>query len=136
MFFPPCRLAAVGMATLIAASIAMLVVGASGCATKPATPALATGRREAEIAVTNLTPHAWRIALRSPLGADLKTVDVKPRESLAIVVAGGDYAVEQTLLAADPAEGGKRNFNARFEPGERYRWSLATLLSAEEPLAP
>lgn len=120
----------------IVASCILLALGAGGCATEPAASSLATSRRQAEIAVTNLTPHAWRIALRSPQGADIKTVEVKPRESLAMVVDGGSYVVEQTLVTADSAAGEKRNFNARFEPGERYRWSLATLLTAEEPVAP
>jgi hypothetical protein len=113
-----------------------MAMGETGCSTAPPTPGLAIRRNDAEIAVTNLTPHAWRIVLRSPQGADVKTVEVKPRESLALVVAGGEYMVEQTLMAVEPAEGTKRNFSARFEPGEKYRWSLATLLSAEEPPVP
>jgi hypothetical protein len=113
-----------------------MAMGETGCSTAPPTPSLATRRNDAEIAVTNLTPHAWRIVLRSPQGADVKTVDVKPRESLALVVTGGEYVVEQTLMAAGPTETTNRNFNAHFEPGEKYRWSLATLLSAEEPTAP
>jgi hypothetical protein len=130
MPFLPIRLAWILVACVV------ITTGETGCSTAPPTPGLATRRNDAEIAVTNLTPHAWRIVLRSPQGADVKTVEVKPRESLALVVTGGDYVVEQTLMATGPAEATNRNFNARFEPGEKYRWSLATLLSAEEPTAP
>lgn len=113
-----------------------LLLGLAGCTTAPETPRLANTWREAEVAVSNLTPYPWRIALRSPQGAEVKTVDVRPRESLAVVVAGGEYVIEQTLVATDPAVATSRNFTARFEAGERYRWSLATLLSAEEVVTP
>lgn len=125
--FFPARLAGLGAAWLLC-----LV----GCSTAPETPRLATTWREAEVAVSNLTPYPWRLALRSPQGAEVKTVEVRPRESLAVVVAGGEYVIEQTLVAPDPAVAKSRSFTARFEAGERYRWSLATLLSAEEVVAP
>ncbi len=115
--------------------VALLLV-LTGCTTTPETPRLAMTWREAEVAVSNLTPYPWRIALRSPQGAEVKTVEVRPRESLAVVVAGGEYVIEQTLVATDPAVATTRNFSARFEAGERYRWSLATLLSAEDVVAP
>ncbi len=120
------------------ARVACLLVGLvlAGCVSKPEAPRLAVGWKEAEIAVTNLTPYPWRIALRSPAGADIKTVQVQPRETFAVVVEGGDYVVEQTLVAADPTVGTTRNFAARFEAGERYRWSLATLLSSETAPSP
>jgi len=124
-----CRVSCFSLGLLVA-------IGGAGCSTPSEIPALAKGRQEAEIAVTNLTPYPWRIALRTPQGADVKTVNVQPRESFAVVVTGGDYVVEQTLVAADAAAGASRNFSARFEPGERYRWSLATLLSTEEPVLP
>jgi hypothetical protein len=114
----------------------LALMGITGCASAPPTAGLARHWRDAEIAVTNLTPHSWRIALRTALGADVKTVEVKPREAIAMVMPGGDYVVEQVLLALDPAEATKRNFSARFEAGQHYHWSLATLLSAEEPVAP
>jgi hypothetical protein len=114
----------------------LIALAGGGCSTLPEAPTLATDQREAEIAVTNLTPFPWRIALRTAQGAAVKTVNVQPRESFAVVVAGGDYVVEQTLVTADPAAGTTRNFSARFEPGERYRWSLATLLSSEGPASP
>jgi hypothetical protein len=113
----------------------VLAIIAGGCAT-PRTAVLATGRWDAEIAVTNLTPYPWRIALRTLQGAEVKTVNVQPRESFAVVIAGGDYEVVQTVIAADTVASDTRNFSARFEAGERYRWSLATLLSSEDAITP
>src|SRR5688572_2054642 len=86
----------------------LIGIGGTGCSTTPETPTLARARSEAEIAVTNLTPYPWRIALRTPQGADVKTVNVQPRESFAVVITGGDYLVEQTLVTTDPAAGTTR----------------------------
>lgn len=113
-----------------------LMAGFTACSTTGEAPRLALRGNDAEIAVNNLTPYPWRIALRSPQGAEVKTVQVQPRESFAVVVTGGDYVIEQALVAADPTVASTRNFNARFEPGERYRWSLATLLSSEAAESP
>lgn len=114
----------------------LLALGAGGCATSSEGPRLGSKWRDAEIAVSNLTPYPWRIALRSAESAEPKLVQVQPRESFAVVVAGGDYQIEQALVATDPTVAMSRSFNARFEAGERYEWNLATLLSAETPVAP
>jgi hypothetical protein len=118
------------------ALLALLTLLTAGCYTTQETPRLARDWREAEVAVANLTAHAWRIALRSPQGEEVKTVEIRPRESVALVVAGGDYTIEQTLFAPAPVGTTVRRFPGRFEAGERYHWTLATLLSAEEALAP
>ncbi len=118
------------------AACLLAVVGFAGCAGTPEAPRLAKARTEAEIAVTNLTPYPWRIALRPAAGMEPKLVQVQPRETFAVVLAGGDYQVEQTLIAGDRDAPTSRNFQARFEAGERYRWSLATLLSADDTVAP
>jgi hypothetical protein len=114
----------------------VLGLGFAGCSTAPEVPRLSADWRDAEIAVSNLTAHPWRIALRSPQGEEVKAVDIRPRESLAVVVAGGDYTIEQTLFAPPPLGATTRRFPGRLESGERYQWTLATLLSAEEAATP
>lgn len=128
--FPPTR-SLPGLAVLL-----LLTLLTAGCQTAQVTPRLTRDWREAEIAVSNLTAHAWRIALHSPQGEAVKTVEIRPREAVALVVAGGEYTIEQTLFAPAPVGTTVRRFPGRLEAGERYHWTLATLLSAEEVLAP
>jgi len=122
--------------SLPAVLVLLLGLAVYGCSTAPEVPRLATNRSDAEVAVSNLTAHAWRIALRSPTGEEVKAIEIRPRESLALVVAGGDYTIEQTLFAPAPVGTTTRRFPGRLESGERYQWTLATLLSAEEAVTP
>ena len=117
-------------------AVLLLVLGAfAGCASAPVVNTLALPRGHAEISVTNLSPHLWQLALRAPQANDAIRVEVKPRETFAVTMPGGDYVVEQTLIAVGrpPAS---RQFTARFDAGERYRWDLATLLTTEDGSAP
>lgn len=90
----------------------------------------------AEIVVTNLTPSPWRLALRSPKASDAIRVEIKPRETFTMTLPGDVYVVEQTIIPLIPTETTTRQFTAKFEIGERYRWSLATLLATEDVAAP
>lgn len=128
--FPPLRSIPAVLVLLV------LALTGSGCSTAPEIQRLSTDWRDAEIAVANLTAHAWRIALRSPAGDEVKAIEIRPRESLALVVAGGDYTIEQTLFAPPPVGATTRRFPGRLVSGERYQWTLATLLSAEEAVTP
>lgn len=119
--------------SLVALAGVLLAGLGAGCSSTREPPRLARSWNEAEIAVTNLTPYPWRVAL-TPKEGEARTVQVQPRETLAVVVPGGDYRVEQTLLSASAVP--SRTFQARFEAGERYRWSLATLLAADETVTP
>jgi hypothetical protein len=107
-----------------------------GCASAPAANKLALPPGHAEISVTNLSPHLWQLALRAPQASDAIRVEVKPRETFAVTMPGGDYVVEQTLLAVGRTTSATRQFTARFDAGERYRWDLATLLTTEGSSVP
>lgn len=108
----------------------------AGCATAPADGRAALPPGNAEIVVTNLTPSPWRLALRSPQASDAIRVEIKPRETFTMTLPGGDYVVEQTLVPLAGAEATTRQFSAKFEVGERYRWSLATLLATDDGATP
>jgi hypothetical protein len=48
------------------------------------------------------------------------------------LAGGGSYEIEQTLMGAGSAEVATRRFPARFEAGQEYEWSLATVVSEVE----
>jgi len=53
-------------------------------------------------------------------------------KSLDLELAGGDYAVEQTMLSDDAGPDSTRRFSMQLVVGESYRWRLVTLLSGAE----
>lgn len=108
----------------------------AGCASAPTGNKLALPPGHAEISVTNLSPHLWQIALRAPEASDAVRVEVKPRETFAVTMPGGEYVVEQRVVAIGFSSSAKREFTARFDAGERYRWDLATLLTTEDASTP
>ena len=97
----------------------------AGCATLPdvVTPPPALAR----LAVVNLTPHVWRIAVSATTGGEPRVVQVEGHATIELELTGGDYRIEQTLLAALGQSGATREFPAAFEAGQAYRWPLATL---------
>ena len=117
--------------SVFTAVLLLALSAGGGCASAPKGNELSLPPGHAEISVTNLSPHLWQLALRTPTAADAIRVEVKPRETFAVTMPGGEYVVEQTLVAVGrtPAT---RQFATRFEAGERYRWDLATLLTTED----
>jgi hypothetical protein len=128
--YPPSWSKLVRLAPVLLAGVSLLYV-LTGCATTPAGSSVALPRGHAEIAVTNLTAHVWHLALRATEATDAIRVEVKPLETFAVTMPGGDYVVEQTLLAVGGSAPATRRFNARFDAGERYHWNLATLLARD-----
>lgn len=122
--------------SVFTAGLLLLSGVVAGCVSAPTGNKLALPAGHAEISVTNLSPHLWQLALRAPQASDAIRVDVKPRETFAVTMPGGEYVVEQTLMAVGFSTPSKREFTARFEAGERYRWDLATLLTTEDGSAP
>lgn len=110
---------------------ALCVVGAwAGCATTPTGAVATMGAEAAQIVIANLSDYAWKIEAR-PAEGRARSWQVLPRDTLQISLAGGEYVFTQTIVqAASPVASATREFPIRFETGERYEWSLATLLSA------
>lgn len=117
-------------------ALLLCVAALAGCASTPSDGRAALPRGNAEIVVTNLTPSPWRLALRSPQASDAIRVEIKPRETFTMTLPGGAYVVEQTLVPLIAAEAATREFSAKFEAGESYRWSLATLLATDDGPTP
>lgn len=102
-----------------------------GCATSPGVVAL-PAPAAARLAVVNLTPHVWRIAVSATTGGEPRVLQVEGGASVELQLSGGEYRIEQTLLSASGPNEMTRRFPATFETGQAYRWPLATLGSAAD----
>jgi len=105
-----------------------VVLGLSGCASAPATDRSVPAT--VRLAVDNRTDYTWQIVVAPTGGGAPQTARVPPRGTFELALAGGDYAITQTMLMAGGASPSTRRLTAHFESGESYRWPLATLLSA------
>lgn len=103
----------------------------AGCATLPDVVTPPPAPAPARLAVVNLTPHVWRIAVSATAGGEPRVVQVEGHAMIELELAGGDYRIEQTLLAASGG-GATRAFPATLEAGQAYRWPLATLGSVAD----
>lgn len=102
----------------------------TSCATAPVSSAAAAPPL-AHLAIANLTDYTWRVTARSAAGGTIREWPVLPRGSLEIELAGGEYVFEQTIVTPHATLAtATRQFPVRFDAGERYGWTLATLLSA------
>lgn len=102
----------------------------AGCATPPI--AVAPAPVAARLAVVNLTPYAWRIAVAPAAGGEARVVRIEPRGTAELELPGGDYRIEQAILASAEQPEATRRFPARLDAGQTYRWPLATLMSEAE----
>ena len=104
----------------------------AGCATLPDAVTPPPVPAPVRLAVVNLTPHVWRIAVSATAGGAPRVLQVEGRATVELELPGGDYRIEQTLLTAPGRDGATRVFPAAFEAGQAYRWPLATLGSTAE----
>ena len=101
-----------------------------GCRPHPDS-APAAGADSATVAVVNLSDFEWRIVVTAQRGGLTRTAQLAPRAACDLVVPAGDYLIEQTLLAPEAGADATRRFPLRVAAGKKYRWPLATLLSAD-----
>lgn len=94
----------------------------------PAPVALSAPSLPARLIVINQTDYEWHLAISRPSGESVHDSRLKPRASLAVDLAGGDYTIEQTALAENAPEL-TRKISAKLDAGQTYRWRLATLMS-------
>jgi hypothetical protein len=100
------------------------LLAASGCANPATVP---PGSANATLGVINGTDYAWRVTLTPVAGGVSGREELPARAQCRVEVAGGDYAIEQDVVPANPAL--SRRFACRLEAGQTYHWRLATLLS-------
>ena len=122
-------------AAVVAGGLMLAGLGQAGCATAGRDAAGAGGAAptvRAEVAIENVTPYAWEIAVLTRGGAPVETVQVGPRETVPLELAGGAYVIEQRLRTGPAMADATRRIEATFEAGAAYVWPLATLRSAGE----
>ncbi|HEY4248946.1 MAG TPA: hypothetical protein VGM64_19130 [Lacunisphaera sp.] len=100
----------------------------AGCAAPDLAP-VKTPAPPAHLVVINQTDYEWRVTVHRVSGESVRELRVLARASETIDVAGGDYVIEQTMLPTAGAPELSRAIPSRLEPGQTYRWRLATLLS-------
>ncbi len=83
----------------------------------------------AHLTMQNGSPCEWQIVFTSEVGGERQSWKLALDQSLALDLAGGDYAVEQTMLMDDAGPDATRRFLLHLDAGETYRWRLITLLS-------
>lgn len=78
----------------------------------------------------NLSECEWRVTIATLAGVRQRTVNLFARETAHLELPGGDYAITQTALAGIAGPELTRQFSARLDADESYRWRLATLFTA------
>ncbi len=115
---------AVGRRELFRTWLLAGLLAASGCATPAPVP---PGPAAAMLGVINGTDYTWRVTLTPVAGGASRSEELPARARCSVEVVGGDYAIEQDVVPANPALA--RRFACRLEAGQTYHWRLATLLS-------
>jgi hypothetical protein len=85
----------------------------------------------ARLTMLNSSGCEWQVVITSVTSGDRGTWKLPVATSIEAELAGGDYMVEQTMLADGAGADAMRRFTMRLEAGQSYRWRLMTLLSDE-----
>ena len=86
----------------------------------------------AHLTVLNGSPCEWQIVFTPAAGGERHAWKLSVDKSFDVELAGGDYAVEQTMLMDEAGPDATRRFSMQLEAGQVYRWRLITLLSGAE----
>lgn len=117
--------------SLVGWSTVALGLLAAGCGPGKS-PTSAPVANAAKVLVANLTNYDWQITVTARRGGKTRSTSFAARATGEVNVPGGDYEIEQTALTGQMGTAASRHFAVRLEPGQTYRWSLATLLSATD----
>jgi len=105
---------------------------AGGCAGGPGelrtVPAVAEAPKPVRLTITNEATRAWHLSFLDLDGFEVKQVRLAAREEATVELAGGEYTLEQAMLATSGARESVRRFPLRLKAGGTYNWTLATLL--------
>lgn len=128
-----CRVVA---AWALAVMAALGLVAGSGCATPPKVMPAAKPAAVAQMTVTNESPYAWRVTFRAKGGGETRVHDFAARQSATVAVPAGEVEIEQALVSAAVVREARRRVLMVLEANEHYDWTLATLLTDGEAVAP
>jgi len=67
-------------------------------------------------------------------GEEGQTWKLQIGKSLEVVLAGGEYRLEQRMLSLESGSSQVRRFPMKFEAKQNYRWRLVSLLSGDEKM--
>ena len=112
--------------------VVLLAGGVGGCASGVAEPrvaATAVASQPVRLTITNEATRAWQLSFLDLDGFEVRQVRLQAREEATVELAGGEYTLEQSLLAASGARESVRRFPLRLKAGGTYNWTLATLLT-------
>ncbi len=85
-----------------------------------------------QLVLINQSDCAWRITISSDDGAQVTRQDVAVGMSQTVPLSGGNYIIDQTMMAKNHSEEATRRLSMKLEDGRNYQWRLATLLSDRE----
>ena len=85
----------------------------------------------AQVTMVNGSPCEWLVVFTSMANGERHSWKLPLSNSVDAKFVGGDYAIEQTMLADETSAEATRRFTMRLEPGLSYRWRLMTLLSEQ-----
>jgi hypothetical protein len=98
-------------------------------ATRSTSEKMPDATRVAHLSMLNSGDCEWQIVIKPRAGGDVHIWKVPQGKTLDIELAGGEYAVEQTMLIESAQPNSTRRFSMQLEAGQFYRWRLMTLLS-------
>lgn len=102
----------------------------TGCASAPSPAPVAT------LAVRNLTDYEWQLSIAPEAGGEAMVTKLAARQTVPLVLAGGDYVIKQTVVRNEGGAPLDRDLLVRLEAGQTYDWPLVTLLSeVDDPVA-
>lgn len=111
----------------------LLAAWGAGCAGGVAEPRMAAAATAApqpvRLTITNEATRAWQLSFLDLDGFEVKQLRLRAREAATVELAGGEYTLEQALLATSGARESVRRFPLRLKAGGSYNWTLATLLT-------
>ena len=98
-------------------------------ATQSTSAYVLASKRVARLSMLNSSDCEWQIVIKPRTGGAAHIWKVPLGRTLDIELAGGEYAVEQTMLIESAQPDSTRRFSMQLEAGQSYRWRLMTLLS-------
>lgn len=86
----------------------------------------------ARLTMINDSNCEWMITATLVEDGEGQTWKLQIGKSLEVILAAGEYQVEQRMLSTETGAAQVRRFSMKLEAKQNYRWKLVTLLSGDE----